>query len=36
MTLIAYYLAFCLVCCVLLMGLVHREKSRRDRGPGTD
>ena len=35
MVLIAYYLAFCVLCCAALMTLMHREKSRteqRDEG----
>ena len=36
MVLIAYYLAFCVFCCLCLVGLVHRDKVRTDHLEATD
>ncbi len=36
MVLIAYYLAFCVFCCVCLLVLVRRDKGRTDHADATD
>ncbi len=30
MLLIAYYLAFCVICCAILVGVMRRDKRRTD------